>query len=467
MFGVTITEGPTDWQVYQQTDDSAIIKLSGNWQLPDAAIKVGFTSAKPRIRVLDEQNHAQIVPWKDMLIYSDPSQVTGSWQTEIKLESGGPFTIETGLMTQSVNPEQYWIFRGDLRLHICIGDVFVMAGQSNSAGYGHDSAYDPPETGIHVFRSRREWDLASHPLQDTTDIDEQTTSNIDMGITGTSPYLAFARIYKQLSHRPIGLISTALGGSGLDQWLPAGNGQLYANMLEQMRRCGGRCAGILWYQGCTDAMNGTGATYYDRFKSFVTSVRHQLGYDIPFFTYQLNRFTGQAENNLDEWGIVREAQRRLAHDLSGVYVMPALNPAMCDGIHNSASANINLGERLARQAASALCGSTEYQAPETKKITIEGGKIIVEFDHVKGNLLIINANPEQNGFSLFKAGIKQEITSTKVIDSNKVEIETSIEIDASCELSFAEEANPTYTPIIDNATYLPPLATYRQKIVLK
>lgn len=38
--------------------------------------------------------------------------------------------------------------------HIGVGDLYVIAGQSNAAGYGKDSIYNPSEIEVHLLRNR-------------------------------------------------------------------------------------------------------------------------------------------------------------------------------------------------------------------------------------------------------------------------------------------------------------------------
>ena len=68
---------------------------------------------------------------------------------------------------------------------------------------------------------------------------------------GVSPYLAFGKKYAQISNMPVGLVQTSLGGSPMARWNPE-NGDLYQNMIDKIHETGDRCAGILWYRGCSD-----------------------------------------------------------------------------------------------------------------------------------------------------------------------------------------------------------------------
>src|SRR5699024_6470280 len=115
---------------------------------------------------------------------------------------------------------------------------------------------------------------------------------------------------------------------------------------------------ILWYQGCSDTTPEYAFSYKSRFTEFVSAVRKAVGYEIPFFTFQLNRQIGGLHDGC--WGAVREAQRQAARDLSEVYILPTTNCALSDGIHNSAHANVMLGEKLSHLCAHVLLGAQEF-----------------------------------------------------------------------------------------------------------
>ena len=75
-----------------------------------------------------------------------------------------------------------------------------------------------------------------------------------------------------------------------------------------------------------------------------------------FLHLQLNRYivTPVSEEENKNWSIIRNAQRMAARKVPGVYVLPTIDAVLSDMIHNSASSNLVLGERLARQVLSIL-----------------------------------------------------------------------------------------------------------------
>ena len=85
--------------------------------------------------------------------------------------------------------------------------VFLLAGQSNMAGRGELSEIDrTPHPRVFVLNKNDEWVIATEPLH----FDKPE-------IRGTGPGLAFAKeIAKQNPRFRIGLVPTAVGGSGIE-----------------------------------------------------------------------------------------------------------------------------------------------------------------------------------------------------------------------------------------------------------
>lgn len=463
MHGVWITEGIEDWQIVQRERGFAWITVKGEFRVPDAAVEVGTEIAVPKIRVMSEDDNRQVIPWTVCDYECTEAPVKGTFSCTLKVPEGGLYRIETGLHTKSTRPDLAWIFRGDVRVHIGIGDLFVVAGQSNSAGYAKDFAFDPPSLMVHLFRNRRKWDLACHPINESTDAPDDP--NAELGVSGVSPWISFGKRFSELSHVPVGLINTALGGSPVRRWDPAQEGDLYRNMTDKVKACGGKAAGVLWYQGCSDTDTLTQArTYQENFARVVESTRQDLGYEIPFFTFQINRFVDGA---IDEaWGLVREAQRTAAHEIGQVYVLSTTNCGMSDGIHNNAHANAQLGERMAKLCGGVLLGTEEFMAPDICGAVYENGRTALSFAHMKAAFMLCGAAASPYGISIEDGEGDVKITSV-VQDKERGNVliaETERPLRGKAFVSCAWEANPTFLPPLDEITYLPVLSFYKYEI---
>ncbi len=476
MYGITLISAPSDWEILQQKGGKARVPLRGSFQMFPAAMDVGVERAVPLVRVMREDDNMTVLPWTAAEHYSCGENFQGTFETEIEIPAGGPYRIETSLETKSTLPDLTWLYRGDCVLHLGVGNLFIIAGQSNSSGYGRDFCMDPPSMDVHLFRNRNLWDIASHPMNESTFAG--SPPNEEMGVPGVSPYLSFGKTYARLTGMPVGLIQTSLGGSPMERWKP-GNGDLYRNMLDKIRRTGGKYAGILWYQGCSDTSPGAAEHYLDAFREYAESVRKELGYEIPIFTMQLNR---QINGVNDEcWGMVREAQRRAAKEIPGVFILTTTNLSLCDGIHNTAQANVALGEKLAKQCAWILDGQEEYQPPElvhTEKASekereefqLEGSGIWLKLTcaHVKNCFLVYSGMGKDSGFILTDREGEVEILHIRGNRENKncLYLELAREVKEDAELSFAWQADPVKLPPVDEVTYLPLLSFYRRPLEL-
>ncbi len=375
--GAIIEEGLSDWQIVQQDSEGmGAVHLKGRW--------VGDSACRIEVRVAASQTGVSIVDWHEADTHED-----GTWCTTLSVPAGGLYRLETRLRGPA-NVAGEWSPRGDMRHFWGVGDLWIIAGQSNSAGYGRGPYEDPPELGVHLFRNSESWALASHPMNESTDT--QHPVNREGGNPGHSPYLQFGRLLQRALHYPIGLVQTSLGGSPLTRWNPHEDGpaDLFDNMVQCVEKTGG-ARGILWYQGESDAgAEEVAASYARRFTDAVSAWRAALGKaQLPVLTVQLNRVYGRAEPGPDRWWTqVRQAQRHVAQAVAGVSVVPTLDLPLSDLIHTSPAGNMLLGERLARAALDAVYGlESDHRAPDLTRATlVETQRIVLHFDHVHSRM---------------------------------------------------------------------------------
>lgn len=406
-FGVLIQEGARDWQIYQQQNGAADIPVGGVWHYegkPEpndvwAGLEMHCTGeVRILVRLMEERTNRCVRNWTE-------AEKTGerSWHYVFgAVPAGELYRIETALMLRQESGGEIHV-RGDLVFHVGVGDVFLIAGQSNAVGYGEGLANDPPEVGVHMLRSNGCWTLASHPFSDSTD--SLHPVNTEIGGGHTSPWLTFGRELQRMRHRPIGFIPCALGGSALDSWLPGGT--LFENMKEVVRLSGTVPCGMLWYQGCNDANEVSGPTYFERFCRFVPAVREALGTpELPILTMQLNHALVHGDDGQDRgWGLVREAQRRAATELPGVYVLSTLNLPLSDAVHNCASSNVVIGMRAAQLAESVRLGRGDGFCPNLAQAVYgrRSGELSLRFDHAPGGMGTIDGVFEPGTFTVTDA----------------------------------------------------------------
>lgn len=454
-FGVFIDSGAMNWQIFQQGEDGfGEIELKGRWRLDEVECAV-------EMRLVNQDTGAVVskdTDWKQAVTKTD-----GTWSGEIKrVPAGGLYRIETRL-THKKQPLKEWSIRGDMIHNIGVGDLWVIAGQSNAVGYGREAVNDPPELGVHLLRNSEKWTLATHPLNDSTDTRHPV--NCDIPNPGHSFCLSFAKILKRNLGYPIGLIQTALGGSPLARWNPLEEGDLYKNKLHCIELAGGKIKGILWYQGCSDTDDKSSASYGSRFKNTILRWRKDLKDDgIPILTVQLNRVYGVTDKAVDRgWSVVREAQRQIVLKLRNVFITPAIDLPLSDTVHISSAGNMTLGERMARVALGGVYKKPiQFKAPDIAKASgCNGGKTVrLILDNVVGRLW----NSDSNRLCFKVEDERGDVPITTIEYKGKeVHLKLVRSLEGSAVVHGAYGANPPMVPL-DIDRMIPMLAFYNVKI---
>ncbi|MBI1336089.1 MAG: hypothetical protein GC164_03900 [Phycisphaera sp.] len=297
----------------------------------------------------------------------DDAGKVGTWRITLSaVPSGGPYRLETSVGSEE--DTDTWRRGGDAVHFFCVGDVWLIAGQSNAAGTARSPIDDPPEFGIHQYDDRRGWQIAVF----------RTLHN---------PWLAFAKTIKREMGHPVGLIPTAVGGSPISQWDPGQKGDLYHAMLKRVQASGTNIKGILWYQGESDTGPENHPHYKERFTRYVQGVREAVAQpQLPIITVQLNRHLNASAGA--DWDAIREYQRQLTHELDRVYIISAFESVLSDGIHNGSVGNLLIARRAADTAMGAVYGrDVVFRHPEcSRAVSTDGKSIDLHFDHVHAQL---------------------------------------------------------------------------------
>ncbi len=294
--------------------------------------------------------------------------------------------------------------------HVLVGDLWVLAGQSNMEGVGDLINVETPHPLVHSFQSREEWAVAEEPLHWLGESPRPIHHTIWGMPMPTSPMprdagrakgsglgLTFAKAMTEATGVPIGLIPSAHGGTSMQQWEPGRKsmgGSLYGATLERVRANGGKVAGILWYQGESDANMSDAPLYEARMTELVQSFRADLGQpDLPFLFVQLGGWVADPSSNyVSGWNSVRESQRLLSEALPHAGMVSAIDCGLDDGIHIDTPGLKALGRRLAAVALG-------HPAPTLKSVVRNDAahEIRVSFANTQGSL---TAPGKPAGFSL-------------------------------------------------------------------
>ena len=327
------------------------------------------------------------------------AQEGSSWSHTFTLvPAGGLYRVETRSVIDRNNAE--WSPHGDTVHHIGVGDLWIIAGQSNAAGYGRGPVQDPPQLGVHILKNDETWDIAAHPLNDTT---RNHHPNLEGANPGHSAYLRFAKDLHAVLGFPIGLIQTSLGGSPLSEWNPMENleAPLYRNLMHCVELAGIQVRGMVWYQGESDCSASLAPTYRERFEQFIHSLRDDLKQpDLAVIVAQLNRYTGTLDSEGHRgWSLIREAQRQ-AVSLGRVAVVPTTDLSISDLIHTSSDGNLVLGSRKARAALGTVYGrDIPWRAADIFRAEqLDATTLDLVFQQVQNRLAFLG--PGENDFTV-------------------------------------------------------------------
>jgi sialate O-acetylesterase len=382
---LTVTSGALDHQVFQRdAQDRATVTLQGT--ADGKAVEA---------RVVAKKGGSG---WKQI------GKVEGTgWTGSINLATGGPYRLElrSGSATAAIDD-------------VLVGDLWILAGQSNMEGVGNLIAVEAPNPLVHSFNQSDRWGIAQEPLHSLPDaVDrvhwrvnpetkqqerlegEKLAEYIAKRKKGAGLGLPFAVEMLRLTGVPVGLIPCAHGGTSMDQWSPelkdkAGD-SLYGATVRRVRVIGGKAKGILWYQGESDANPKEAPVFLTKFEKLVASFREDFGQpDLPFYYVQLGRHV--SVSNMGEWNSVQESQRLAESRLGRGGMVAAINTALDDGIHVSTADHKRLGKNFAALACHdlfpnvAACSGVKRGPRPVEAKTAGEGLIRVTYSEVNGAL---------------------------------------------------------------------------------
>lgn len=154
-----------------------------------------------------------------------------------------------------------------------VGEVFIVAGQSNSANSG-DAPLTPTDSRVSTWGPSG-WRFGYDPQPAAT------------GNSG-SPWPVAGDLLASRYDVPIGFLSVGFGGTQVDRWVPSQNDLFprITDALDAVEPNGARA--ILWHQGESNA-GGTAAEDYARMLGeVVLGSREYAGYEIPWIVARVS-----------------------------------------------------------------------------------------------------------------------------------------------------------------------------------
>lgn len=299
----------------------------------------------------------------------------GKFRARVKgLAAGGPYDV-----TLEIRGRDGSILEMAKARNVLVGDLWLLGGQSNMQGVGHSCDAEKSHPMVRAFYMNDEWAVAHDPIHNLS----EAVDTVHNGWPGphkprrrlhvptsrcVGPGVSFGKAMLEATGVPQGLIACAHGGTTMKAWDPQlkklGSKSLYGAMMRRFKKNGARVAGLVWYQGCSDAEPATAGAYRRNMVNFVKALRRDTRSPrLPVVMVQIAGVCGTPLGHSPEhWNIIQEEQRRMPEFIPRLLTVPAIDLALDDRIHVSGKDQQRLGRRLA-QAMRVLLGESHAGLP--------------------------------------------------------------------------------------------------------
>lgn len=290
--------------------------------------------------------------------------------------------------------------------NVMLGEVWLCSGQSNMQwSVNHAILNGEQEASNATYPNIRIYQVplrgASTP-QETMDATWKSCTPATMRNASAIGYFFSRYLHKELEV-PVGIISSAWGGTPVEPWVPTEKfdeqmlkdcvtdtnmwrpnlpSQTYNQMINPFVPF--TLSGVIWYQG--ESNRGWAGAYDKLMKALITGWREKFEQNLPFYFVQIAPFN--YNNNKDILAAeIREAQEKTASTLenTGMVVVSDIVNNVND-IHPTNKQDV--GTRLANYALAEVYGQPikDYKSPTFKAITISNGKALISFNNPTSEL---------------------------------------------------------------------------------
>jgi len=276
---------PLDFQVHQRaTREAGRIIVAGRW--PEGA----FDGARLEVKLIG----ARAAQWQQLCARKQGEK---EFRCELNAPAGGWYRLEAQVKQQAV------VLAEAAVEHVGVVEVFVIAGQSNSANHGEEKQRST--TGRVAAFYRGKWQLAHDPQPGASG-------------NGGSFIPSFADGMAERFKVPIGIVAAGIGATSVREWLPrwtrfsnpptlTGNvrqlatgdwestGTIFESFTSRLRQFNPHgFRAVLWHQGESDANQKdpsrtlAGELYKQYLEQLIHDSAREVGWEFPWFVAQVS-----------------------------------------------------------------------------------------------------------------------------------------------------------------------------------
>lgn len=308
---------PVDYQVIQRSvSDEADISITGTYTGSPTTIEASWDGAS----------------WGVI----DAAPVGGTYSGSLSSQPVGQGTLSVRF-SNDISVE-------DSADYVGIGDIFIIAGQSNASGRGtNNQSYSHAVLKATMFGNDDVW-------KDMTDPVDSSVGQVDaVSVDATAGGTVWPELAEQIMNSqdiPVAFVPCAKGSTSITQWQrndadPDDTTTLYGSMYRRITAIGGEAKAVLFWQGESDAISATPrAVYLGLLNDYANDVESDFG--IPTVVAQIGDFASQSGDSIDN---VRLAQLDAWEQNDNVYFGPSLydvdlSDGGGDGVHFKTDAEL-------------------------------------------------------------------------------------------------------------------------------
>lgn len=261
-----------------------------------------------------------------------------------------------------------------------VGDLFLIAGQSNADGRGRECVrLDPSNPYLGVKYLHDAWSPGDDPsANDTTPVSATTVAAVNE--SGSPWPIALNRLIPD-QKVPMGFIAAAVGSTVVKQWRRPG--QLYMRALAMAKAATDgslRIRAVLYYQGENDITHHNKLSVLGDYTEYKTNLMAAIGdfwddYKVPVLVGQITNLLQDRAKNDNVRRAQQEVWKEHPHALPGA-VTYDIYPT--DGVHFRAAANIKaFSDRWSAAILRGVYGRHEMAGPELMSVRREGKNKLV------------------------------------------------------------------------------------------